>query len=87
MSLLTVRNTTKKSVKPWELSWTFNGSQKVQKVPGMRVKQSGASVVVTSSKARATLKPGARITLVVAGKGSPDVPWQYLLNGMACTSR
>ncbi len=87
LSLLTIRNTTKKSIKPWELSWTFNGSQTVKKVPGMRVKQSGATVVVSPTKARATLKPGARITLVVTGKGVPDTPWQYLLNGKACTSR
>lgn len=87
LSLVTVRNLGEKALKPWKLSWTFPGSQKVIKVAGASFRQSGATVVVTPRKARAQLKPGAKLTLVVTGKGSAAVPWQYLLNGNACTSR
>lgn len=87
VSLLTVRNLGTEKLKPWQLSWTAPEGQKSVKVAGMKVKQSGDTVVVSPRKARATLKPGARVTLVVAGKGSPGAAWQYLLNGRACTSR
>ena len=87
LSVLTVRNLGTQALTPWQVSWTSPGHQKAIKVPGMKVRQSGATVVVSPKHGRATLKPGKALTLVVMGKGSPGAAWQYLLNGKACTSR
>jgi endoglucanase len=83
---LVVENRGSTALKPWKLSWTFAGSQKVVKVVGGTFTQSGAQVTVTAPKAFPKLLPGKKAALAVFGKGTAVAPWQFFLNGKPCTS-
>lgn len=86
VAALTVRNGGATTLDPWTLSWTFDGSQKVTKVVGGSFAQQGASVTVTAPRVHPALRPGKTTALVVTGKGAATEPWQFHLNGKACTS-
>ena len=81
----TVRNVGAQTIEPWSLGWTFSGDQRVRAVPGMRFLQDGAEVSV-SAKRTAALEPGDAVSVAVIGKGAAETPWQFRLNGGACTS-
>lgn len=85
-AVVTVRNTGATAVSPWALSWTFGGSQQVTRVAGAGYSQSGADVVVTAPARHERLKPGGKTVFVLTGTGGGEVPWQFRLNGAACTS-
>lgn len=82
-----VRNTGQETLSPWQLAWTFGEDQRVTAVAAARYTQDGADVTVSPLKHRATLKPGETASVRVIGAGSAVAPWQFLLNGSACTSR
>ncbi|SFR74954.1 endoglucanase [Agromyces sp. CF514] len=71
---------------PWQLTWTFSGPQKVTGVLGGSAKQVGAVVTVDAPKRLAKLAPGKKTLIVVSGTGPAAEPWQFTLNGRACTS-
>ncbi|MHC3000066.1 glycoside hydrolase family 6 protein [Microbacterium sp. HJ5] len=83
VATLTVRNGSSATLAPWTLSWTFDGTRKVIKVVGGSFAQDGATVDVTGARA---LRPGKTAALAVTGTGAAVEPWQFHLNGRACTS-
>lgn len=84
---VTVENRGATTLKPWKLAWTFGGNQQVKGVVGGSYTQAGADVSVTGPRLLGTLAPGKKTAFVVTGKGSADTPWQFRLDGKACTSR
>lgn len=87
VAAVTVQNKGTSTLKPWKLSWSFGGTQKVTAVVGASYAQSGATVTVTAPKLLPSLAPGKKSAFVVTGRGAADEPWQFTLNGRACTSR
>lgn len=87
VAAITVENKGTTTLKPWKLAWTFGGAQKVSGVVGGSYAQSGADVTVTGPKVLGSLAPGKKTAFVVTGKGAADSPWQFRLDGKACTSR
>lgn len=86
IAALTLRNNGTTTLSPWKLSWTFDGNQKVHRVVGGSYVQDGATVTVTAPKLFKALRPGKTTALVVTGVGAAVEPWQFHLNGKACTS-
>ncbi|GAB2846216.1 glycoside hydrolase family 6 protein [Microbacterium insulae] len=86
IAALTVRNNGSSTLSPWTLSWTFDAGQKVTKVVGGTFTQAAATVTVTAPKLLKALRPGKTTALVVSGVGPAVEPWQFHLNGRACTS-
>lgn len=86
VAALTVRNNGTSTLSPWTLTWTFDGTQKVTKVVGATFVQDGATVTVTAPKAVKSLRPGSTTAFVVTGVGAAVEPWQFHLNGKACTT-
>jgi len=82
-----IRNNGSTTIKPWKLSWYFDGDQKVKKVIGGSFTQKGTAVTVTAPKRLPALKPGKTAAFVVTGTGAASVPWIFWLNGKACTTR
>ncbi|MET0735213.1 MAG: cellulose binding domain-containing protein [Microbacterium sp.] len=74
------------TLKPWTLSWTFGGTQKVKAVIGGSFVQTGAQVTVTAPRLLPKLLPGKKTALALTGSGAASVPWRFFLNGRACTS-
>lgn len=70
----------------WELSWTFPGDQTVTKVVGGEVEQSGATVTVKADGTSSKSTPGKDSRVIVSGTGTPDAPWQFRIDGRACSS-
>lgn len=84
---LTVENRGAERLKPWQLSWEFEGDQQVKKVTGGTFVQQGIAVTVTPPRGpAATLAPGKKATVLVSGTGDAQAPLQFRLNGQACTS-
>ncbi|WP_137845477.1 glycoside hydrolase family 6 protein [Microbacterium sp. 2FI] len=87
LAALVVRNNSTSTLSPWTLSWSFDGDQQVKKVVGGTAVQSGADVTVTAARPIATLRPGKTTAIAVTGTGAAVEPWQFHLNGKACTTR
>lgn len=81
-----VTNNGTSTLKPWKLSWYFDGKQKVRAVVGGSFVQKGTAVTVTAPKKDPGLKPGKKAAFVVTGTGAASEPWILWLNGKACTS-
>jgi endoglucanase len=86
IAALTLRNNGTMTLDPWTLAWAFDSTQKVKKVVGGSFAQDGASVTVTAPRVHKALRPGKTTALVVTGTGAAVEPWQFHLNGKACTS-
>ena len=86
IAALVIQNTGTTPLKPWTLSWTFSGDQKVLSVVPGSFTQTGADVTVTATKLMPKLAPGKKTAVVVTGKGAADAPWLFYLNGRPCTS-
>lgn len=86
IAALVVRNNSKTTLSPWTLSWTFDGDQKVRKAVGGSFVQDDSTVTVTGAKAHKALRSGKTAAVVVTGTGEAVEPWQFLLNGKACTT-
>jgi 5'-nucleotidase len=82
-----VTNTSKATVKDWKLAWTFSGSDKIKRDWGAKVKQSGAAVVASSSHWYDDLRPGKTAVFGFSAKGGPSDVAQFMLNGLACTTK
>ncbi|MBD8022692.1 glycoside hydrolase family 6 protein [Microbacterium gallinarum] len=83
IAALTVRNNGTSTLDPWTLTWSFDGTQKVVRVVGGDAEQDGANVAVEGAR---SLRPGKTAALAVTGTGPAVEPWQFHLNGKACTS-
>ncbi len=83
---ITVQNKGTATLKPWTLSWVFGATQKVSAVVGGSYGQTGPAVTVTAPKLLPTLAPGKKAAFAVIGRGQAQQPWQFRLNGQACTS-
>ncbi|WP_082462112.1 glycoside hydrolase family 6 protein [Agromyces sp. Leaf222] len=86
-AVLVLENRGTTAIDPWRLAWTFDGAQRVTGVLGGSFVQHGADVTVDAPKRLAKLAPGKKTLLVVTGVGAATEPWQFSLNGRACTSR
>ncbi len=86
VSQVTVKNTGKKAISGWQLSWSFTGGQRIDQGWSAAYSQSGASVTVTDLGWNATIKPGQSVTFGFTGTttgANPD-PELFRLNGSAC---
>ena len=86
VAALTVENRGTQRLKPWTLSWEFEGTQRVKTVAGGSFVQSGNAVTVTAPRVQPALAPGKKAIVVVTGTGDAQAPLQFRLNGQACTS-
>ena len=82
-----IENTGSTTLDPWQLSWTFDGDQRVNAVVVGKYVQNGANVTVTPHKLIAKLAPGAETAFAIKGKGAASEPWLFRLNGQACLSK
>ncbi|GAA1995366.1 glycoside hydrolase family 6 protein [Microbacterium ulmi] len=83
---VTVENRGTATLSPWTLAWTFGGTQRVRTVVGGSFAQAGPDVTVTGPRLLGKLAPGKKTAFVVTGRGAAEAPWQFRLNGQACTS-
>ncbi|MGA7147671.1 MAG: glycoside hydrolase family 6 protein, partial [Microbacterium sp.] len=81
-----IKNTGTAPIASWDLEWTFAGDQQISNLWSGSHTQDGASVSVENLKYNGVIKPGKRTTIGFIGAGEPDEPWQFHLNGQACTS-
>lgn len=81
-----VRNTGTTPLTQWSLEWTFAGDQRISNLWSGDERADGAHVTVDSLSWNGRLAPGARTTLGFIGKGAPDEPLLFHLNGRACTT-
>lgn len=86
VALLRIENRGTQTLKPWTLSWSFDGDQRVTRVVGGSYSQTGADVTVTAPRLLPALPRGKKTALVVTGKGAAVEPWQFLLDDRACTT-
>lgn len=86
LASIVVRNNGSDTLAPWVVEWTSVEGQKVERVVGGSFTQDGADVVVTGPRVHAVLRPGKTTAFVVTGTGPAEEPWQFRLNGEACTS-
>ncbi|GAA1833195.1 hypothetical protein GCM10009750_16900 [Agromyces salentinus] len=85
-AVLVIRNTGTEAIDPWRLAWTFDGTQRLTRVIGGSFSQQGAEVVVDAPTRHSKLALGRKTLVVVAGTGAASEPWQFRLDGQACTS-
>lgn len=80
---IAVRNDGASVIAPAAVSWSPAPGQEITKVAGGSFSEAGGVVTVTVDRA---LRAGKTATIAVTGTG-PDVePWQFRVNGGACTS-
>ena len=86
VAVLSVENLGTQRLKPWHLSWEFEGNERVRAVIGGSFAQTGNAVTVTAPRARPGLAPDKKAHLLVMGTGEAQSVLQFRLDGMACTS-
>lgn len=79
-----VKNTSKETVRGWDLGWTFDGSDTVDTIWGATVDQDGAEVTASSLSWNSTIKPGHSVTFGYIGSPNPSGADDFTLNGAAC---
>jgi endoglucanase len=85
-AVLVIQNRGTQVIDPWQLTWTFGGAQQLTRVLGGSFSQDGAEVAIDAPERHAKIAPGRKTVVVVAGKGAASEPWQFRLDGRACTS-
>ena len=83
---VSVKNTSKATVKDWKLEWAFTGSDKVISDWGAHLKQQGNEVVAKGYKWNDNLRPGQSATFGFTAKGTASDAEGFALNGLACAS-
>jgi len=86
VAALTIENRGSRTLNPWRLTWEFEGNQRITRVVGGTFRQSGKAVTVRAPLAFPTLAAGKKTAIALTGIGSAQAPWQFRLNGRACTS-
>ncbi|RBM12380.1 glycosyl hydrolase family 5 [Streptomyces sp. PT12] len=81
-----VGNTGETPISPWELSWSFDGSQRITNAWNASVTQSGQDVVARPTAWNRAVPPGGSVTFGFQGtaSGSAADPDAFTLNGGAC---
>ena len=76
------------AISGWTLTWTFPGDQTVSNIWNSSVAQDGAEVSITNSGGNSGISPGGSVSFGFQGtySGTNDVPNNFTLNGVACSS-
>ncbi|MGC4175304.1 5'-nucleotidase C-terminal domain-containing protein [Demequina sp.] len=84
---VSVKNTSKTTVKDWKVEWTFAGADKVKHAWGAKLKQSGATVTATGYRWHDDLRSGHSATFGFTSKGAASDVAQFTLNGQVCVTK
>jgi len=85
IAAVSVKNTSKETVKNWNLKWSFAGKDKVALAWGAKVKQTGTQVSAQGFSWDSKLKPGETAKLGFIAVPSPTAASDFTLNGKACS--
>jgi len=84
---VTVKNTSKVTVKDWNLEWSFAGNDKIKRDWGAKIKQTGMDVTAKSDSWRDDLRSGKSVSFGFSAKGGPSDVDEFALNGLVCTTK
>jgi endoglucanase len=81
-------NTGTSAIRPWTLTWTFPGDQKIGSMWTASFTQSGEAVTAVNESYNATIAPSTSVTIGFTGTftNSDASPAAFAVNGTACST-
>ncbi len=84
---LIIRNTAAAPINGWQLTWTWDGTQKIDQLWSARYAQNGPAITVTNETWNAVIPPSGELTGIgfnATYSGQNHAPTKFYLNGTLC---
>ena len=84
---LIIRNTAAVPINGWQLTWTWDGTQKIDQLWSARYAQNGPAITITNETWNAVIPPAGELTGIgfnVTYSGQNHAPTKFYLNGTLC---